>query len=166
MTKSTPWPVAGQNLGEQWEVGMIIRALAIAAAAAATMTSASAEQATDDHLGTIHFPISCSAVQGKFDRAVAVLHNFFYPETVKAFQAVIQEDPSCAIAYWGVAMSELPNLLGPPFLPANLKDGWKAIQQGKSCENADAARGRIPHCDRGLLQGLRQGRPEDPGRAL
>ena len=33
----------------------------------------------------LHFPISCSAVQGKFDRAVALLHNFFYPETVKAF---------------------------------------------------------------------------------
>ena len=113
---------------------MIMRVLAIAAAAAATIGSANAEQAADDHLGTVHFPISCSAVQGKFDRAVALLHNFFYPETVKAFQAVIQEDPSCAIAYWGVAMSELPNPLVPPFPPANLKAGWEAIQQGKAAK--------------------------------
>jgi hypothetical protein len=113
---------------------MVIRVLAIAAAVAATMTSANAEQVTDDHLGTVHFPTSCSAVQGKFDRAVALLHNFFYPETVKAFQAVIQEDPSCAIAYWGVAMSELPNPLVPPFPPANLKAGWEAIQQGKAAK--------------------------------
>jgi tetratricopeptide (TPR) repeat protein len=110
---------------------MKVRILACAVTAAATIASANAQQAADDHLGTVHFPISCSAVQGKFDRAVALLHNFFYPETVKAFQAVIQEDPGCAIAYWGLAMSELPNPLVPPFPPASLKAGWEAIQQGK-----------------------------------
>jgi hypothetical protein len=32
--------------------------------------------------GRVHFPISCSpAVQAEFDRAVAMLHSFFYPET-------------------------------------------------------------------------------------
>jgi hypothetical protein len=106
----------------------------VAAAAAATIGSASAEPSTDDHLGTVHFPISCNAVQDKFDRAVALLHNFFYPETVKAFQAIIKEDPSCAMAYWGLAMSELPNPLVPPFPPANLKAGSEAIQQGKSAK--------------------------------
>ena len=104
----------------------------------ATMTAmiatAHAQQAADDHQGTVHFPISCTAVQGKFDRAMALLHNFFYPETVKAFQAIIKEDPSCAIAYWGLAMSEPPNPLVPPFPPANLKAGWDAIQQGKSAK--------------------------------
>src|SRR5690242_2952326 len=99
-----------------------------------TIAAANAQQATGEHLGTVHFPISCSAVQAKFDRAVALLHNFFYPETVKAFQAVIQEDPGCAIAYWGLAMSELPNPLVPPFPPANLKAGWEAIQQGKAAK--------------------------------
>jgi tetratricopeptide (TPR) repeat protein len=116
-----------------WEEVMNLRilAIAIATAAAATFASANAQQAADDHLGTVHFAISCSAVQAEFDRNVALLHNFFYPETVKSFQAVIQEDPSCAMAYWGLAMSELPNPLVPPFPPANLKAGWEAIQQGK-----------------------------------
>ena len=113
---------------------MNLRVLAIAATAAATIASANAEQAADDHLGTVHFPISCSATQAKFDRAVALLHNFFYPETVKAFQAVIQEDPGCAMAYWGLAMSELPNPLVPPFPPANLKAGAEAVQQGKAAK--------------------------------
>jgi hypothetical protein len=40
-------------------------------------------------------------VQAKFERAVALLQNFDYPETVKAFQAVIKDDPDCAIAYCG-----------------------------------------------------------------
>src|ERR1700724_1229398 len=113
---------------------MIMRVLAIAAAAAATIASANAEQATDDHLGTVHFSTSCNAVQTKFDRAVALLHNFFYPETVKAFQALMQEDPTCAIAYWVLAMRELPTPLVPPFPPANLKAGSEAIQQGKAAK--------------------------------
>jgi hypothetical protein len=114
---------------------MKIRGFMFAAATAAMMIApANAQQAADDHLGTVHFPISCTAVQAKFDRAVALLHNFFYPETVKAFQAIIKEAPDCAIAYWGLAMSELPNPLVPPFPPANLKAGWEAIQQGKAAK--------------------------------
>jgi hypothetical protein len=113
---------------------MKLRAFAIAAVTATTIAAANAQQAADDHLGTVHFPISCSAVQVKFDRAVALLHNFFYPETVKAFQAIVKEDPDCAIAYWGLAMSELPNPLVPPFPPANLKAGSEAIQQGKAAK--------------------------------
>ena len=92
--------------------------------AAALIASAHAQEATHDPFGTVHFPISCTAVQKKFDRAVALLHNFFYPETVRAFQALVAEDPSCAMSYWGLAMSELPNPLVPPFPPANLNAGW------------------------------------------
>src|SRR5246127_1636779 len=110
---------------------MKVRIFAFAVATTAMIASAQAQQAADDHLGTVHFPISCSAVQVKFDRAVALLHNFFYPETVKAFQAIIAEDPSCAMWYWGLAMSELPNPLTPPVPPANLKAGSEEIQQGK-----------------------------------
>jgi len=113
---------------------MKIRIFALTAGVAAMIGSANAQQAANDHLGTVHFSISCGAVQAKFDRGVALLHNFFYPETIKAFQAIIQEDPSCAIAYWGLAMSELPNPLVPPFPPANLKAGWEAIQQGKAAK--------------------------------
>src|SRR6516225_1658309 len=113
---------------------MKTRVLLTAAALALAAAAGNAQQTASDGLGTVHFPISCSAMQAKFDRAVALLHNFFYPETVKAFQAVIQEDPSCAIAYWGLAMSELPNPLVPPFPPANLKAGWEAIQQGKAAK--------------------------------
>ena len=145
---------------------MHIRILVIAAATAAMLGSAKAEEAADDHLGTVHFPISCSAVQAKFDRAVALLHNFFYPDTVEAFQAVIQEDPSCSIAYWGVAMSELPNPLVPPFPPRQPQGRVGGDPAGQGSEDPDPARSRVPRGDRGVLHGLRQDRPEDPCRAL
>jgi len=81
----------------------------------------------------VHFPISCTgAAQEQFDRGVSMLHSFFYPETVKAFMKVTEIDPNCAMAYWGIAISQRPNPLVPPFDSANLKRGYEAIQTGRS----------------------------------
>src|SRR5262250_2436600 len=106
----------------------------LSAAAAIMIAVATGQAAAGEQIGTVHFPISCTAVQAKFDRAVALLHNFHYPETVKAFQAVIKDDPDCAIAYGGRAMSAMPNPLVPPFAPAVIKTAQEAIQQGKAAK--------------------------------
>jgi tetratricopeptide (TPR) repeat protein len=96
-----------------------------------------ADHASGDHFGSVHFPMSCSAeAQRQFDRAVAMLHSFFYPETVKAFTAITQSEPSCAMAYWGLAISQRPNPLVPPFAPQALKSGWEAIQKARSASTA------------------------------
>ena len=77
--------------------------------------------------GTVHFETSCNAsVQAEFDRAVAMLHSFFYPETEKAFRAIAEREPACAMAYWGVAISQRPNPLTAPFPPQLLQQGWEA----------------------------------------
>ena len=86
-----------------------------------------------EHFGSVHLDTSCSAaVQPQFDRAVAMLHSFFYPETDKAFQAIADREPSCAMAYWGVAISTRPNPLTAPFAPALLKRGFDAIQRARA----------------------------------
>jgi len=96
--------------------------------------SAYADQNQADQLGTVHFPISCGTVQAKFEHAVALQHNFHYPEATKAFQAVIKDDPDCAIAYWGLALSQMPNPLVPPFAPGAIKAAQEATQQGKAAK--------------------------------
>src|SRR5205823_6156755 len=93
----------------------------------------------DDKVGTVRFPTSCStAVQPDFERAVAMLHSFWFQASTNAFVAVAQQDPGCAIAHWGVAM----NLLGNPFAwppsPKALADGWAAVERAK------AAGARLP----------------------
>ena len=89
-----------------------------------------AARAQEEKFGEINFPIACSAAaQRQFNRAVAMLHSFFFPETVKAFTALAQQEPSCAMAYWGIAISQRPNPLVAPF-PAELMD--KAWQAGAS----------------------------------
>ena len=54
-----------------------------------------------DQLGKVDFPNSCSAaVQEKLLRGVAMLHSFYYSAAEKAFEEVVAEDNSCAIATW------------------------------------------------------------------
>ena len=51
-----------------------------------------------EKLGTVRFPVSCApAVQADFERAVALLHSFWYEEALKAFTAVTTADPTCAM---------------------------------------------------------------------
>jgi tetratricopeptide (TPR) repeat protein len=83
--------------------------------------------------GHAHFQTSCSAeAQRQFDRALTMLHSFFFPETVKAFEAIPATDPQCAIAYWGLAISQRPNPLVGPFDAATLQRGLEAVQKGES----------------------------------
>jgi len=89
--------------------------------------------AQNDGLGRVHFQTSCTPeAQKQFERALAMLHSFFFPETIKAFNAIPETDPNCAIAYWGIAISQRPNPLVGPFDAATLKRGLDAIWKGKA----------------------------------
>jgi hypothetical protein len=66
-------------------------------------------------LGSVNFPISCSAAgQAVFTRAVALLHSFGYEEARRAFDDVAAADSNCGIAYWGVAMTFYHPIWAPP----------------------------------------------------
>lgn len=83
-------------------------------------------------LGQIEFPVSCApAAQQKFNRAVAILHSFWYEEAIKAFAAVIETDPNCAMGDWGVAMSYWTPLWAPP-TEAALKAGSAAVARAQA----------------------------------
>ncbi len=97
--------------------------------------SAAAPIAADEapQYGTVSFPVSCTAsAQQQFDLAVGALHSFFYPETVKAFTHVLDIDPGCAMAYWGIARSQPPNPLVLPFPPGTFQRGLEAVAKGKA----------------------------------
>jgi tetratricopeptide (TPR) repeat protein len=73
------------------------------------------EDLTETQLGTVHFPISCAAsVQKPFARGVALLHSFWYEEAEKEFLDIAKDDPHCAMAHWGVAMSIWHQLWNEP----------------------------------------------------
>ncbi len=84
--------------------------------------------------GEVDFSISCNAAaQKKFDHAVWILHSFWYDEAVKAFTAVAEADPDCAMGYWGVAMSHWYPLWYPPNAAA-LKAGSEAVEKAMAAK--------------------------------
>jgi hypothetical protein len=80
--------------------------------------------------GEVKFPISCSeAAQKSFGEAVWILHSFWYEEATKAFGAITEREPDCAMGYWGIAMSQWYPLWYPPS-PTALKTGADAVAKG------------------------------------
>src|SRR5438876_3636922 len=109
---------------------VVLTAFVFATTAAAHDDSA---KTRSEKLGRVLFKTTCSPeAQQQFERALAMLHSFFFPETVKAFNAIPTTDPSCAIAYWGIAISQRPNPLVGPFDAATLKRGLDAVEKGEA----------------------------------
>src|SRR5262245_37402186 len=114
---------------------MLRSCLAVAAAAAlaaATLPSALAQEAAEQRLGTVHFETSCNeTAQRRFDRGMRYQHSFWYSASKDIFEEVLKADPSCAIAYWGIAQSLLLNPFGIPSA-ANLAEGLAALEKAKA----------------------------------
>jgi len=116
----------------------LLLALAVAAAAiaAAGHVERQAVSGSEEGFGRVHMDISCSpAVAAEFDRALALLHNFWYVRALERFNAVLSEDPQCSMAYWGAAMTYNHPFWDPPS-PADESAAWSLVQQGMSAKEA------------------------------
>jgi hypothetical protein len=85
-----------------------------------------------EKLGTVHFATSCNpAVAPKFDRAVALLHSFEFGGSIRGFNDVLATDSTCAMAYWGLALSRWGNPMAPGNrAPALLQEGADLAAKG------------------------------------
>src|SRR3989442_2975596 len=72
-----------------------------------------AAQHQHEQLGHVTFPVSCAPEAAhRFERAMGLLHSFWWDEGEPAFRAVLDADSTCAMAHWGLAM----NAWGNPFV--------------------------------------------------
>jgi len=93
----------------------------------------SAQQKPQEQLGKVSFPTSCDRkVQPQFDRAVAMLHSFWFQQGEKAFREVLQHDPSCVIANWGIAAILIGNTFGGNATAQDAQKAKEAIQRAVS----------------------------------
>ena len=94
---------------------------------------------TEQQVGTVHFPISCDLrVQKTFERGVALLHSFAFESAEAVFRQAAKEDPECAMAHWGIAMT-FNRWAGPD--DEQRMQGWNEIKIAKSL-HATTARER------------------------
>jgi hypothetical protein len=94
----------------------------------------------EDHgsgkLGTVDFQTSCQpATRADFNRGMALLHSFEFGPAIDMFNKVLGGDPQCAIAYWGIAMSQWSNPFGGIKSGPLLERGLTAAQKGLATGN-------------------------------
>jgi len=100
---------------------------------------------TEAQVGTVHFPSSCApSIQPRVQRGVAMLHSFWYEEAQKNFEEIEKDDPTCAIAHWGVAMSLWHQLWNRPDWEV-LQHGGIELQKAKSYTRPRENAGTLPH---------------------
>ena len=90
-----------------------------------------AQEKPPEKLGKVSFPTSCDRkVQAQFDRAVAMLHSFWFQQGEQAFREILQRDPSCAIANWGIAAILIGNTFAGNATAQDAQKAKEAIQRG------------------------------------
>jgi len=95
-------------------------------------------------LGHVTFPTSCPDAQARFERAMALLHSFWWEEGARAFRAVAAVDSTCAMAQWGLAL----NWWGNPFAGGPSGDN---LRQGAAAATRALALGAPTTRERGFL---------------
>jgi hypothetical protein len=105
-----------------------------------------------DSIGSasVKFETSCApAVKDEFNKGVALLHSFWFPEAIKTFEGILARDPNCAMAHWGIALSHWGN----PF--AGIKPA-RTIELTKASIDKAGATGSPTPRERGFIQAVGQ----------
>src|SRR6187402_1626315 len=89
--------------------------------------------AHDDHkLGTIKFPVSCNAEAAHhFTTGMLLQYNYHWAPARKAFENAIAADGACGMAHYGVAVTQMDNILAGAPSPKQLVDGRAALAKAR-----------------------------------
>ena len=104
-------------------------------------------------LGVVKVQTSCTQeAEAQFETGLALLHHMMYEQAADAFTAAATADSACAMAHWGVAMSQLHPLWAPPTEQA-FQRGRQALQAATAI---DAAADRpLTKRERGYLSAMK-----------
>ena len=109
-----------------------ILSLSLGLAAVASAQDHQHQGTAPEKLGKAHFATSCTGgAQGDFDRGIALLHSFWFPEAVASFKAAIAKDSGCGIAHWGIALSSWGNPFAGLKSAASLGGGAAAVAEAQ-----------------------------------
>jgi len=115
------------------ELALAVSILALTLAAPAAADGAADREAPpEERLGSVDFPASCvPGVHAGFNRGVALLHDFWYDEAEPQFETILNADPSCSMAHWGIAMSLFHQIWDRPN-EAVMARAWAQIQAAQA----------------------------------
>lgn len=84
----------------------------------------------NSEIGDVQFDVSCDeSVQEDFNYAFGMLHHMMYASSRDLFEEIIEKDPNCAMAHWGIATTLFQPLWGTRPGEEDLQQGWEHIEQ-------------------------------------
>jgi tetratricopeptide (TPR) repeat protein len=85
-------------------------------------------------LGNFHRDVTTSSkeAQAYFDQGIRFLWAFNHDESSRSFARASQLDPTCAMCFWGVALTVGPNYNLPMMAEPRAKMAWDALQQAQA----------------------------------
>ncbi len=97
-----------------------------------------------ENLGNHQYKITTSvaATQRYFDQGLILSFGFNHAEAAQSFKLAYQEDPACAVCYWGIALVLGPNInapMDPLVIPQAYSFVQKALEIAKSASNRERA---------------------------
>ena len=109
-----------------------MNAFILVSALALAQSAPHEHQHHSEKLGSVDFETSCSpAAHAIFSRGLTWLHSFEYEQAESSFNEAAASDPTCAIAYWGAAMSLYHPLWAPPS-STELQRGRAAVAKAQA----------------------------------
>jgi tetratricopeptide (TPR) repeat protein len=83
-----------------------------------------------DDLGTHHRAITTdsSLAQRYFDQGLILLWAFNHDEAIRSFREATKLDPTCASAWWGIALANGPHINNPALDPQHAHAAWEALE--------------------------------------
>ena len=100
-------------------------------------------------MGQYSYPVTADGAltQRFFDQGLVLTYGFNHLEAELSYREAARRDPNCAMAYWGVALVQGPNInLG--MQPDVVPKAWEAIQK------AVALKDKVTEKERGLIDAL------------
>ena len=108
------------------------RQILLATSVIALLANGAAAQ-QEEKLGKVDLPTTCDpGVQAEFNRGVAMLHSYWFTIARRTFEKILQQDPACAMAYWGVAMDYLGNTLATTPARAEAEAASEALEKARA----------------------------------
>lgn len=85
-----------------------------------------------EKLGEVQFQVLCkAAAQKEFNRGMALFHSFWFEPAKKSFAKVLEHDPECGMAHWGIAIMSMGNPFAWPTNPVAMKSAATAAGEAQ-----------------------------------
>ncbi len=95
-------------------------------------------------------PVTTASAEAQryFDQGLAFMYAFNHDEAIRSFRRAAKLDPTCAMAFWGVAIANGPHINNPVVPEERAKAAWEALGRAKAL-----AAGASP-VERALIEAL------------